>query len=163
MASIISSHDRENSLTVYKVKGLLSAEEMIIAIKTFYTENMTFNVLLDLTEADLSLISTDEIIQIVREIRTYADARAGGRTALVFSTGLEYGLGRMSEAFYEMENIPIDIKSFRSLEQAEAWLGISIGPIFGKPEKNVESGRDTSSDRPTNEVDSGGEFYRSSM
>lgn len=163
MASITSLHDREKSLTVYKVKGLLSAEEMISAIKTFYTENMTFNVLLDLTEADLSLISTDEIIQIVREIRTYADARAGGRTALVFSTGLEYGLGRMSEAFYEMENIPIEIRSFRSLEQAEAWLGINVEPISGKPEKNTKLECGTSSDRKTNEVYSDGEFHRSRM
>ena len=152
MASIESLHDREKSLTVYKVKGLLSAEEMISAIKTFYTENMTFNVLLDLTEADLSLISTDEIIQIVREIRTYADARSGGKTALVFSRGLEYGLGRMSEAFYEMENIPIKIRSFRSLEEAEAWLGINISSIFGRFEKASKLGRGSSSGRQMNEV-----------
>ena len=152
MASIESLHNREKSLTVYKVKRLLSAEEMISAIKTFYTENMTFNVLLDLTEADLSLISTDEIIQIVREIRTYADARAGGRTALVFSRALEYGLGRMSEAFYQMENIPIDIRSFRNLEKAEAWLGINIASIFGRPEKASKLGRDSSSGRQLDEV-----------
>ena len=152
MASIESLHSREKRLTVYKVKGLLSAEEMISAIKTFYTEYMTFNVLLDLTEADLSIISTDEIIQIVREIRTYADARSGGKTALVFSRGLEYGLGRMSEAFYEMENIPIKIRSFRSLEEAEAWLGINIASIFGKFEKATKLGRDSSSGRQIDEV-----------
>ena len=146
MASIESLHSREKRLTVYKVKGLLSAEEMISAIKTFYTEYMTFNVLLDLTEADLSIISTDEIIQTVRGIRTYADARAGGRT------GLEYGLGRMSEAFYEMENIPIKIKSFRSLEKAEAWLGINISSIFGRFEKASKLGRGSSSGRQMNEV-----------
>ena len=147
MASIESLHDSEKSLTVHKVKGLLLAEEFISVSKTFYTENMTFNVLWDLTEGDLSKISTDEIMQIVEEIRIYADAREGGRTALVFSTGLGFGLGRMVEAFSEMENMPIDIRSFRSLEEAEGWLGISIASIFGKPEKDAKLGCVTTPDK----------------
>jgi hypothetical protein len=161
MASIESLHDREKSLTVHKVKGLLSVEDFISASKICYTENITFNVLWDLTEVDLSKISTDEIMQIVREIRIYAEARAGGRTALVFYTGLGFGFGRMVEAFSEIENIPIDIRSFRSLEKAEEWLGISIASIFGKPEKDTKLGRDTSSDRQMDEVYSDGEFCRS--
>ena len=58
----------------------------------------------------------------------------------------------MSEAFYEMENIPIKIRSFRSLEEAEAWLGINIASIFGKFEKATKLGRDSSSGRQIDEV-----------
>lgn len=152
MASVTSLHNREKSLTVYKVKGLLSAEEFISATKAVYTENMTFNVLWDLTEVDFSRISTDEIMQIVREIRIYADARAGGRTALVFSTGLGFGLGRMVEAFSEIENMPFDIRSFKSLEEAEEWLGISIASIFGKHDKATKLGRFTAPGKQMDEV-----------
>jgi len=137
MASIKSLHNREKNLTFHKVNGLLMAGEFISASKSFYTENITLNVLWDLTEVDLSKISTNEIMQIVREIRIYADARAGGKTALVFSTGLGFGLGRMIEAFSEIEDMPIDIRSFKSLEKAEEWLGISIASIFAKPEKTL--------------------------
>ena len=139
MASIESLHDREKSLTFHKVKGLLSAGEFISTSKAFYAENITLNILWDFTEVDLSKISTDELRQIVREIRIYADARKGGKTALVFSSDLGYGLGRMVETFSEIENMPFELRSFRSLEKAEEWLGVKIASVLIESNKTLNS------------------------
>ena len=139
MASIESLHDREKSLTFYKVKGLLSAGELISTIRAFYAENTTLNVLWDFTEVDLSNISTDELRQFVREIRIYDDSRERDKTALVFSTDLGYGLGRMVEAFSEIENMPFELRSFRSMEKAEEWLGLNMASILIKSKKTLNS------------------------
>lgn len=139
MVSIESLHDREKSLTLHKVKGLLSAGELISSARTFYVKNTTLNVLWDFTEVDLSIISTEELRQFVREIRIYEDSRDRDKTALVFSTDLGYGLGRMVEAFSEIENMPFELRSFRSMEKAGEWLGINMASILIKSKKTLNS------------------------
>jgi hypothetical protein len=137
MAFFESLHDREKSLTFHKVKGLLSAVEFMSAASVFYSGNTALNVFWDFTEVDLSKISPDELRQIVREIRICANAREGDKTALVFSTDFGYGLGRMIETFSEIENMPFELRSFRSFEKAEEWLGVNIASILIKLKKTL--------------------------
>lgn len=139
MAQIKTLYAKDKDLTFHKIKGLVSAEELIDTMKAFYAKSTTLNVLLDLTEADLSKISTDELRRIISEVRMYADARQGGKTALVFYTDLEYGLGRMVEAFAEIENMPYEFRSYRSMEKAEEWLGINIASILIKSKKKLQT------------------------
>ena len=49
--------------------------------------------------------------------------RGAGKTALVAETQLDFGLGRMSRSLAESENVPWEIRAFRSMAEAEAWIG----------------------------------------
>lgn len=51
-------------------------------------------------------------------------SRKGGRTALVFSRKVDFGIGRMLEVIAEMEDYDYMIRSFRNAKDADKWLGI---------------------------------------
>jgi len=58
-------------------------------------------------------------------IRTLADSRsfdAGARRGMVAPQDLVYGLARMFEMLHEQA--PEDLRIFRTLEEAERWLGL---------------------------------------
>jgi hypothetical protein len=56
--------------------------------------------------------------------KKYAHLRKGGRSALVLSKDVGYGIGRMYGALSEIENIPYEIRSFRDIKDAREWLGV---------------------------------------
>jgi hypothetical protein len=112
-------------LTVHRASGTVTAEEILHKIAVYYlTETPAQKILWDFTAAAVKDISREDLRRIARTGKEYAVRRKGGRTALVFSTEVEYGLGRMFEAFAIIEEFPFEIRSFRSIESAGQWLGI---------------------------------------
>lgn len=53
----------------------------------------------------------------------YAHWRVGGKTAMVFSSAFEYGLGRMFDLSRNVDGTPVDHMSFHDRASALAWLG----------------------------------------
>lgn len=47
-------------------------------------------------------------------------SEAGGKTAVVVSTDLDFGLGRMAEAY--AVSLPRELRVFRDLDEARRWL-----------------------------------------
>jgi hypothetical protein len=80
-------------------------------------------VLWDFSKASLSRISSNQIETILDYIKQHAEKRAGGKTAIVVSKTLEYGMSRMIQTLSELISIPLEIKIFRSIEEAVQWLG----------------------------------------
>ncbi|MBW2237975.1 MAG: hypothetical protein JRF39_02810 [Deltaproteobacteria bacterium] len=125
MASIKTSYDYKNDLTTHKVEGVFTAKEAKEKIEVYYLGNsITKNTLWDFTKADVSKITTDEYQEIVNVAKKYAHLRKGGRSALVLSKDVGYGIGRMYGALSEIENIPYEIRSFRDIKDAREWLGV---------------------------------------
>ena len=130
MATIETLYDYKNNLTLHKVEGILTFEETKNKIEEYYQGTITKYTLWEFTKAEVSKISTSEIQEIVKVARKFAHMRKGGRTALVLHQDLSYGLGRMFEAFSEIESIPYEIRCFRGFIEAREWLNEEQKAIF---------------------------------
>jgi hypothetical protein len=129
MARIESYTLEQIGLTVHRVCGELQGHDLRRTGKRFYAQGVTPNVLWDFSGADLTQIASEEIIRIVGEVKAYAHSREGGRTAFVLTADVNFGLGRMVEMASESMDMPFVFRSFRSLEEAAAWLGIDPAAI----------------------------------
>ncbi len=123
MAEIETSIDYQFDLTVHIVSGDLTSQEILYKLETYYQGRPTTMILWDFTNATWSGIATDELYELVRKAKKYS--RKGGKTALVFSKDIDFGIGRELEAFAEIESYDYEFGSFRNRKDAEKWLGIS--------------------------------------
>ena len=118
--------DPSRQLTVLTVFGQVSFVEMRRTIEDFWeTDELTLNVLWDYRRADMSRLTSEDHETLVRVGLRYRDRhreRIGGKTAIVASRDLEYGMNRASETMTKIEGYPFKIKTFRTIEEAEAWL-----------------------------------------
>ena len=129
MAPIVSQTYTHHDLTVHRIEGTVTAEELRRTAKRFYAQNVTLNVCWIDSNADLSAISSDEFTWIIDELKSYTHSREGGKTAFVMSQAVNYGLGRMVEMLAQAMGMPFEFRSFKSLAEAQDWLGIDIGAL----------------------------------
>ena len=120
MAKIDIYPDSQNDLTVYTVHGELTAEEIIKTIPQYSTRL----ILWDAREGTLGQISTDELRKISKTAQALNNKRIEGKTAFVGKKDIDYGIGRMYEAFADLEGLPFEYSTFKSMEDAKHWLGI---------------------------------------
>ncbi|MBI1387286.1 MAG: hypothetical protein GC154_02415 [bacterium] len=123
MPDITVLTDREKDLTVHVVAGNITAFQIEEEIKRFYQNTPTQNLLWDLRNADLSEIKSDEVKKILSLSLSLSPTRApDGKTALVASSDMEFGVGRIVENYTEIYKHPIRIRLFRSFAEAMRWL-----------------------------------------
>lgn len=120
--TISSSMDALRDLTVFTVEGELRFEEQIEVLRTFYEGDPTANVLWDFRNITGNRIQSEEVSMIVSFIKRKETKRTSGKTALVVSTDLDFGLSRVSQAYGESEELPWEIRTFRSMESAYQWI-----------------------------------------
>lgn len=72
----------------------------------------------DLSEAELSNPSSTEIDNLAQFGSQLAADRAAGKTAVVFDSPFEYGLGRIFQTYLEMNTTPVEVRFFRSMDDA---------------------------------------------
>ena len=125
MGSINAITDKTQNLTIVTATGQLTADDLINWVRHYYAGNVTRFILWDLTRANLSAISFEEVAAHAKSFNRLADSRPGGRSAFVFGSDLEYGLGRMCQALSEIENVPIEFQTFRDIDEARQWLGLN--------------------------------------
>lgn len=124
MRSIETKFVLSKDLTTFTVVGKISGHDIHAWKTRHYSGNVTSLHLWDLTQADLSEVSTDDIIGDVERTKMVVDIRKDGKSAFVCRDGLEYGLCRMRETFAEIKDIPIEYETFRCLDKAREWLGV---------------------------------------
>jgi hypothetical protein len=124
MGSIKAITDKNKNLTIITATGRLTAADFMQWVQAYYAGEVTQFILWDLTKANLSEITHDEVEAHAKFFNHLAGARKGGRSAFVFDSSLEYGLGRMYQILSEIENVPIDFQTFRSIQEAREWLGV---------------------------------------
>jgi len=125
MGSIETTRDIALELTTNIVRGPTSYDDLLSWITNYYSGSVTKYILWDFTEADLSPITTNQFQNIAEMVKSRSDLRKGGKSALVFSRDLEFGLGRMFEMFSQVEGTEFEFRSFRSLTEAKEWMGVS--------------------------------------
>lgn len=122
MADIATTIDRDRDLTVRTVKGEVTAQELMDALAEYYAGEPTRNILWDFTEAMLERLTVSEVRGLAQATRLHATRRAGGKTALVFSSASAFGLGRVFDQSQSASDTPVDHMSFRDRAAALAWL-----------------------------------------
>lgn len=78
--------------------------------------------LFDFRELDLSTFSSEEVRQSAEVASRLGHRFGSGRFACVFGSAADYGLGRAWE-MWTCGELSLDLRSFRSRDEAEAWLG----------------------------------------
>jgi len=122
MAIIESIIDDENDLTVFTVKGELTAKEIIHCASEYYTKKPTKFVLWDATSGTVGAISNDDFRQLAEQMKNFTSKRKGGKTAFIGNSNLDFGLGRMYGSFAEIEDLPVAYRTFRTVEEAKKWI-----------------------------------------
>lgn len=114
--------DDDNELTVHVFTGVVSADDLIEAVKALYASGPTPNHLWDLSNADVSSIQSDHLKDIASLAKQAAPGGRSGRTAIVSASDLGFGISRMYGAFAEMSGQSVEVRSFRSRKEAEDWI-----------------------------------------
>lgn len=122
MGHITSLLEAEHNLTVVTVVDEVDAEQVLSQIISFLTGEPTQLVLWDIREGSLARLSSEDMRMIIQRGAQFADRRKGGRTAIVCSTDIDYGFGRMFETLASLQHIPFEISVFRDLSEAKQWL-----------------------------------------
>ena len=117
--------DRSTDLTTHKVTGDINSMNLLPLFE-FLEPSATRLVLWDLRGADyISSISSEITEDIVSHLKDIPVKR-GGKSAFVFSSQSDYGIGRTYETYAKTEDLPFALAVFQSMEEASAWLGDSI-------------------------------------
>ena len=124
MAQISTSVDMDRELTTFEVKGTLTADEIIRKVEEYYSMHPTKLVLWVMEHAATAGITSEEIEKIILTAKKNSGSRKEGKTAIVGPKDIEYGLGRMYQAYADIESMPYEYKIFREVEDAKNWLGI---------------------------------------
>jgi len=124
MARIETIIDSQNNLSVFTVNGALIADEIIERVEEYYTRHPTKLVLWIMGEVDLTAITSSGIERIIQIAKKHTGKRQEGKTAIVGSKDIDYGLARMYEAYTGIENLPYEYKIFRDVDEAKEWLGV---------------------------------------
>ena len=124
MSKIETTYDQPQHLTTFKVVGKVRISDLYDCLDSYYAGGVTPLTLWDVTEADLSTITADEIHALAEYGRDLAEARKGGKTAFVFDSVHDFGLGRMLETYLEIAGLPLETLVCRCHDKARQWLGI---------------------------------------
>lgn len=122
MKTIIKRLEPENDLTLFIVVGELTTGELTNTIREFYDGSITRNVIWDLERSDLSQINSQDVHQVAALSVDYANRRPSGKTAIVGPDDLTFGLARMYELNKNSSDLPFETQSFRSIDDAYAWI-----------------------------------------
>jgi len=116
--------EQPQQLTIITGTGELSYDEVLNTIRSFYAESPTLNVLCDLRQASAERISSSQVNQIAELIQKLKRVRKGGRTAIVSSRDVTFGVARMLEALINIPNddFAYELRVFRKIKDANRWL-----------------------------------------
>jgi hypothetical protein len=119
---VTTTRHPELDLTVLAITGIVSADELQQALILFYEGSPTRNLICDFTHLGKVDASSRDLHEIIRYAKRFSHKRTGGRTALVGNTMLKYGLARMASTFAELEKLPWEMRPFKKLDEAMAWI-----------------------------------------
>ncbi|MEN8007509.1 MAG: hypothetical protein ABFS42_10865 [Candidatus Krumholzibacteriota bacterium] len=114
--------DEKLNLTTYVCSDQVTAEEIEEQVRILYRGTPSLNALWDFTEADVAALSPEDIHGVAQYVKSASHSRAGGKTALVFSTAMLTEMGALLESISEIEVPDAKIKIFNDLKAALAWI-----------------------------------------
>jgi hypothetical protein len=114
--------DKELDLTTFVCSDQVIAREIEEQVRALYRGRPSLFALWDFSEADLSVLTPEDIRGVAKYVKETSHSRAGGKTALVFSTAMLNGMGPMLESIAEIEIRDAKIKHFNDPTSGLAWI-----------------------------------------
>jgi hypothetical protein len=115
--------DEASNCATYTLSGGITGDDIMNALELFFRDNPKADVLWDLRKAEFGgKIATADLERIARFIKQKYPLRTRGKTALLASSDLAFGLAREYEVIAEIAGVKNPIKVFRSMEKAKEWL-----------------------------------------
>jgi hypothetical protein len=120
--------ESEPGMLIVTVSGLASLEQLLAYQAEYLFDprwSPGMNVLTDLRGLDASTLSSDQIRAFAASNNLRADLFGSGRTAVVVSERVTFGLLRMFQ--FHTDAAGFDQRAFYSLEEARRWLAETPG------------------------------------
>ncbi len=114
---ITTEIDNDKQLTSHTAIGDVPFEELMTAIKQAWEGPQTMNIVWDFSKGTVDL-SSEQIKAISNHIKHHSEKRREGKTAIIVSRDLGYGMARMGGTLVEMKGATYKINTFRSYEEA---------------------------------------------
>ncbi len=112
----------DQGITVFRVNGKVDLDEVIGEISAFYKGDFTNHTMWDLTDADVTDLTREEIEKIVSHAKDFGHLRDNGKTAFIMPSALKYGLGRMYDSMAQVLSHPITHGVFKVYDDAVDWV-----------------------------------------
>jgi hypothetical protein len=119
--------DAARGRVIAKVYGEVTLEQMIATIDASVRDpafRPGFDVLSDHLGIE-KVITTQQLKGVVNHLRSLSQYMSGSRWAIVTRDPASYGMMRMLSVY--AEEIPMDVRVFKSMDQAEEWLSSPKG------------------------------------
>ena len=114
--------DPARQLTIRKIKGPVTFDEVMVFIRKEYSGDITRNIIVDCSEGTLNSLSSDEMGKIAAFISKESLKRETGKTAGIMPKDVDFGLANMFQALTQIMGYKRDVKIFRHREDAMAWV-----------------------------------------
>lgn len=122
MADIKREVFADKKVTVLRVTGNITSDQIIDELTRFYNEEFTNNVIWDFTNAESKKLSSNDLQKILSHTKEFGHLRDNGKTAFVISSSLGYGMGRMYDSLAQVIDHPVKHGVFRSYDEAISWI-----------------------------------------
>ena len=118
--------DENRNITTITVKWEDDFRKAMSVLKTFFNDNNTEHLMLDLRESSIDTITYDDVSDLFRYATTRTndngENRLNGKTALVGSSDLQSEVEAIFKTCFETEDLPINVSVFGSEDKALNWL-----------------------------------------
>ena len=115
----MQQHD-DHDIVIHHAEGALTSDQIQSEMEKFFETCPNKDAIWDFTNADMKAITREDMERLYGFLAANASKRDGGRTAFVAQNDLEFGLSRMAEML--TDSLPYERRTFRSIEEAIAWL-----------------------------------------
>ena len=126
MAKFIESYESEKDLTIFTVVGEITFDEVWDQTCTFFSGRPSKLVLWDFMSGTAKNVSSQELAEIAEKGGTISAIAKGGKGAILAPKDIDFGIGRIFQAFSQMKNFPLEVQIFRDMNTAKKWL------VFGQ-------------------------------
>jgi len=120
---ITSRIDTRSDLAIHTANGPLSIADIVAAYESIASDpsfRPDMGVLWDMSNTNASGAGPADVKAVVRAIGNKLGDNTYHKVAIAASSDFLYGLARMYEIY--ASRLPIDVKVFRSREEARVWL-----------------------------------------
>jgi hypothetical protein len=123
--------DHARRLVLARVRGTLTDEEIFAYQHEVWSrpDVAGYDELVDMGDVEHIALPSAERVRQLASLSTDMDTPTTGKLAIVAPKDFEFGLGRMYQAYREMESRGTkQVRVFRSMELALEWLGMRGSP-----------------------------------
>ena len=120
MAEITTEVDKDADLTVIRIQGDLQSGQLKDFMAEYYEQGPTRLIIMDFSEGHWPKVTMDSYIEASQDAQRYS--RPGGRTALVFASQGDFGIGRLLETYFGLSATQTEMNCFMDLIEAREWI-----------------------------------------